>query len=128
FMFTLTALDAFGNTATGYLGTVHFTSSDAAAVLPANYKFVAADAGMHAFTATLNTVGTQSLTGTDTVRNTISGTQSGILVAQTWPDQPQEDRIAEPEGIRDPQEEHSADPVVVALLQARTAHGPDSDS
>src|SRR5207302_6633745 len=31
---TTTAKDAFGNTATGYAGTVHFTSSDAAAALP----------------------------------------------------------------------------------------------
>ena len=29
FNFTVTAQDAFGNTATGYSGTVHFTSSDA---------------------------------------------------------------------------------------------------
>src|SRR5438034_2611729 len=32
----VTALDAFNNTATGYSGTVHLTSSDASAVLPAN--------------------------------------------------------------------------------------------
>jgi hypothetical protein len=28
---TVTALDAYGNIATGYTGTVHFTSSDIAA-------------------------------------------------------------------------------------------------
>ena len=28
FNFTVTALDALGNTATGYSGTVHFTSTD----------------------------------------------------------------------------------------------------
>src|SRR5438477_574864 len=36
FSITVTALDQFNNTATGYAGTVHFTSSDGQAVLPAN--------------------------------------------------------------------------------------------
>src|SRR5207247_389890 len=36
FSSTLTAQDAFGNTATSYAGTVHFSSSDGQAVLPAN--------------------------------------------------------------------------------------------
>ncbi len=36
FNFTVTALDAFNNTATGYSGMVHFTSSDGAASLPAD--------------------------------------------------------------------------------------------
>ena len=33
---TIAARDVFGNFATGYVGTVHFTSSDPAAVLPAD--------------------------------------------------------------------------------------------
>ena len=33
---TVTAMDAYGNTATGYAGTVKITSSDSQAVLPAN--------------------------------------------------------------------------------------------
>src|SRR5205823_397672 len=33
---TVTALDAFNNTATSYGGTVHFTDTDGAATLPAN--------------------------------------------------------------------------------------------
>jgi hypothetical protein len=36
--FTVTAKDAFGNTATGYRGTVHFTSSDAKAAWPARSR------------------------------------------------------------------------------------------
>src|SRR5207245_1970725 len=36
FLVTVTALYQFNNTATGYTGTVHFTSSDSAAALPAN--------------------------------------------------------------------------------------------
>jgi hypothetical protein len=79
--FTVMARDFFGNTATGYVGTVHFTSTDLQAVLPADYTFTAADAGMHTFTATLKTAGTQSLTVADKLRlaNSI-GTQSGIVV------------------------------------------------
>jgi hypothetical protein len=78
--FTVTVEDAYGNVVTGYHGTVKFTSSDAAASLPANYTFTSADAGVHTFTATLNTVGTQSITATDTVTSSITGTQSGIQV------------------------------------------------
>src|SRR5205085_2134946 len=36
---TVTALDAYGNTASGYTGTVHFTSTDGQAVLPDDYNF-----------------------------------------------------------------------------------------
>ena len=64
--FTVTALDAFGNIATGYGGTIHFTSSDGQAVLPANYTFTAGDGGVHTFSATLKTAGSQSLIATDT--------------------------------------------------------------
>ena len=78
--FTVTAKDSGGNTATGYTGTVHFTSSDGAAVLPADYTFTAGDNGTHTFNATLKTLGTQSITATDTVTGTITGTQTGINV------------------------------------------------
>ncbi|HET6343982.1 MAG TPA: hypothetical protein VFH51_03570, partial [Myxococcota bacterium] len=76
------ALDSYGNTATGYTGTVRFTSTDGAAVMPANYPFVAGDAGVHTFTngITLKTVGTQSVTATDTVTGGITGTQNGLAV------------------------------------------------
>ena len=79
--FTVTAQDASGNTVTGYTGTIHFTSSDAQAVLPTNYTFVSGDNGTHTFSATLKTTGSQSITATDTVTNTITGTQSGITVS-----------------------------------------------
>src|SRR5260370_37358497 len=77
---TVTAKDAYGNTATGYLGTVSFNSSDSQAALPGNYAFVTADAGVHSFSATLKTAGSRSLTATDTVTSTITGSQSGITV------------------------------------------------
>jgi hypothetical protein len=77
---TVTAIDQFGNTATSYTGTVHFTSSDPKAALSANYKFATADAGKHVFAATLKTAGTQSITSTDTVSGGLTATQSGIVV------------------------------------------------
>ena len=77
---TVTAYDAYGNVATGYTGTVHFTSSDAQAILPANYTFTGGDAGTHTFSVTLKTAGTQSITATDTVTGSITGTQTGITV------------------------------------------------
>jgi hypothetical protein len=67
--------------ATGYLGTVAFTSSDGKAKLPANYAFTAANAGVVTLQATLNTVGAQSLTATDTRTKSITGTDGSIQVS-----------------------------------------------
>jgi uncharacterized delta-60 repeat protein len=77
---TVTAINADGSTNTGYLGTVHFTSSDPHAVLPADYTFTAADQGVHTFTATLKTAGFQSITVTDTTTSTMLGGESSIMV------------------------------------------------
>ena len=81
---TVTAEDPYGNVATGYAGTVKFTSSDTAASLPANYTFTTANDGVHTFTLTFGTAGTQSVTVTDTVSTKITGTQ-GITVAPAAP-------------------------------------------
>src|SRR5207244_2495019 len=71
------ALDAFNNPAIAYMGTVHISSSDVKATLPANYTFTSADAGVHMFSAaTLKTAPSQSITGTDTVNSSITGSQS----------------------------------------------------
>jgi|GEM_PF-4681989 len=78
--FTVSAKDSNNAVVTGYTGTVHFASSDPAAVLPANYAFTPGDAGVHTFSASLATTGVQSLTAADTVNNSLIGTQSGILV------------------------------------------------
>ncbi len=78
--FTVTLKDPYGNVATGYTGTVHFTTSDGKASLPANYTFTAADAGVHTFSATLKTAGTQSLAATDTTTARLTGTDGGITV------------------------------------------------
>ena len=73
---TVTAKDAFNNIATGYMGTVHFTSSDGGATLPPNYSFIGADAGSHTFGVTLRAVGGQDVTATDTLNSSISGLQT----------------------------------------------------
>jgi hypothetical protein len=80
FSFTVTLLDAYGNVATGYTGTLAFSSSDTAAALPADYTFTAADGGQHTLNGTLNTAGTRSLTAADTFTPALSGTQTGITV------------------------------------------------
>lgn len=77
--FTVTAPDLSGHVVTGYTGTVHFTSTDAAAVLPADYTFTAADNGVHTFQVTFNTAGIQALSVIDTMSG-ISGSQGGITV------------------------------------------------
>src|SRR5689334_8157722 len=61
-------------TLSGYTGTVHFTSSDSQAVLPADYTFVSADAGSHQFSFTLKTLGNQTITVTDTHSAGFTGT------------------------------------------------------
>jgi hypothetical protein len=78
FTVTVTAKDAYGNVVTGYAGTAHFTSSDAQAVLPADYTFSAADAGAHTFTngVTLRTAGSRSVTATDTANASVTGSGS----------------------------------------------------
>jgi hypothetical protein len=76
FNFTVTAYDPYGNVATGYAGTIQFSSSDTKASLPGNYPFTSTDAGAHQFSATLHTTGTQSITATDMNSTTITGTAS----------------------------------------------------
>jgi hypothetical protein len=62
---TVTARDQFGNVVTDYAGTVHFSSTDPAAVLPPDFTFTSADAGAHTFPLTLSTPGPQTVTVTD---------------------------------------------------------------
>src|SRR5208337_741183 len=78
--FTVTAKDAYNNTATGYTGTVAFSSSDPLATLPGHSTLTN---GGGTFSATFNTAGTQSLTATDTVTSSITGMQSGIVVTSS---------------------------------------------
>jgi hypothetical protein len=79
---TVTAKDRFGNTATGYRGTVHFTSTDGSASLPANYTFSADDQGSHAFEdgVLLRTTGPRLLAVTDTAEGTITSPPAAVSV------------------------------------------------
>ena len=77
FSFTVSALDSFNNLASGYSGSVHFTSTESQAALPANGRLTT---GIGVFAATLKTAGTQSLTAADSVTSTISGISGPIAV------------------------------------------------
>jgi len=69
------ARDAFGNDATGYLGTIHVTSTDPLAELPADYTFTAADDGRRSFNVVLKTAANpQQITVTDTVLAELAAT------------------------------------------------------
>lgn len=82
FTFTVTARNPSGNkgTDTAYVGTVHFTSSDPAAVLPGDFTYVPEDQGTHNFNALLNAQGSQTITATDTLNGNIVGTSGTISV------------------------------------------------
>lgn len=77
---TVTVEDPYGNVATGYTGTVTFSSSDSQAIVPGDYTFVSGDNGTHTFTSVLLSAGTQSITGTDPGNASLTGTQAGIAV------------------------------------------------
>ncbi|MGO9463703.1 MAG: DUF4082 domain-containing protein [Isosphaeraceae bacterium] len=81
FSLTVTAQNSSGATDTGYAGTIHFTSSDVQAGLPANFTFNTSFDGTYTFTVTLKTAGSQSITATDTMTSAITGTLSGISVS-----------------------------------------------
>ena len=72
------AFDGSGNTATGYSGSVHFTSSDAQALLPANSTLTS---GVGNFSATLKTSGSETITATDTTSSSINGTSNTFNVS-----------------------------------------------
>ncbi|MDB5341499.1 MAG: hypothetical protein JWN70_7118 [Planctomycetaceae bacterium] len=75
FSITVKALDASNNVVTGYRGTVHFTSSDVAGIIPGNYTFTTTDSGVHTFSSvTLKTAGSQNIKATDTASSSLTGT------------------------------------------------------
>jgi hypothetical protein len=77
---TVTALDAFNNVATGYRGTVHFTSTDSTAALPPDYSFQAGDSGTKTFTATLLKTGLQTITVKDIAKTTLKKSKSLTII------------------------------------------------
>jgi len=85
FSLPVTALDANNNPVVGYAGTVHLTSSDPSAVLPANLTL---SQGTGNFSATLNTAGPQTITATDSSNPAITGSSAGISVGAQGPGVP----------------------------------------
>jgi hypothetical protein len=84
FTVTVAATDPFGNTDTGYLDTVHFTSSDGTAVLPPDHAFQPGDGGTKTFTNGVEFLsrggGTQSVSVSDA--GELSGSSGAITVAK----------------------------------------------
>ena len=74
-------LDAFGNVAPGYSGTVSLTSSDPLAVLPASYTFAPTGDVTHTFTITLKTAAPVTITATDSTSRLAAGVLPGLVVA-----------------------------------------------
>jgi Concanavalin A-like lectin/glucanases superfamily len=85
FNVTVSALDANNFPVIGYAGTVHITSSNGTATLPANSTLTN---GVGTFSVTLRTAGSFTVTATDTVNGSITGTSGGIT-ASTGPATPQ---------------------------------------
>ncbi|MDQ2965581.1 MAG: Ig-like domain-containing protein, partial [Chloroflexota bacterium] len=78
---TVTAVDAAGNTVTGYTGTISFSSTDVyAAFSPSGYTFLAGDYGAKTFIAgaTLKAAGSQTISVSGSSKN---GTSGPIAVA-----------------------------------------------
>ena len=80
FDITVTALDAANNLATGYSGTVYFSSSDAQALLPNSVSAKLVE-GTGTFTVALESAGKQTITVTDQSNSTITGVTGSITVA-----------------------------------------------
>jgi hypothetical protein len=83
---TVTALDVYGNIATGFADTIHFSSTDPRAAMPADFTFTPdVYRGSAGFGLTFVTAGIQSLTVIDTSNPAFANTQSGIVVVPAAP-------------------------------------------
>jgi hypothetical protein len=94
FSITVTAEDALGIQTVAYRDTVHFSSTDSTASLPADYTFVRNDNGVHTFVNNLilRQVGTQTITVTDKSSPSVKGqavvtvTAAAAAVGELVPD------------------------------------------
>jgi len=78
--FTVTAQDSGNHTVTAYSDPVHFTSTDPSATLPGDATLTN---GVGTFSASLVTAGAVSLTASDLLTPTITGTSGSIEVSQS---------------------------------------------
>ena len=77
FSVMVSARDQFNNTAVGYTGTVHFTSTAGNANLPADSTLTN---GSAIFRASIGSSGTHTITATDTSNPSITGTSNPITL------------------------------------------------
>jgi len=86
FPIVVTAKDLSNNTTPSYTGTVHFTSTDGAAQLPADYTFTGGDNGVHTFTPGVASGGVtlyasgSTVTATDTATPSVTGATPAIVL------------------------------------------------
>jgi hypothetical protein len=73
------ALDAYNNFLNNYTGTIHFTSTDSKAIMPADATLPPNGTGN--FSATFETVGNDTITATDKAKSSLTGSSSSIGVA-----------------------------------------------
>jgi hypothetical protein len=77
FSFTVSAFDQFNNSTPNYSGLVQFSSSDGLALLPVPTGLVF---GTGIFASTLNSTGNQTITATDTVTSSMTGSSGPINI------------------------------------------------
>jgi hypothetical protein len=66
--------------ATGYVGTVHFASTDPQAVLPSNDSFTASDHGVKTIAVTFKTMGSRTVTINDLANTAMTVTTGAMTV------------------------------------------------
>ncbi|HTC92272.1 MAG TPA: hypothetical protein VK699_02330 [Terriglobales bacterium] len=89
FNVVVTAADEANNPVQNYMDTIHFTSSDQSisASLPSDYTFTGQgnDNGTHSFPVTLTKIEPVTITTTDTLFSTVTGTSPIIRVQNGFP-------------------------------------------
>jgi hypothetical protein len=74
--FVVSVKSADGKADTSFTGTMKFSSTDKAAILPSGYTFKSADKGQHKFDITFKTVGKQTVTAS---ASAVSGSASTVV-------------------------------------------------
>jgi hypothetical protein len=81
FSMTITALDPYGNVASGYTGAVYFVNSDPLGSAPSGAAFTASDNGVLTVSGfVLESPANETITATDTMNSSITGTVYFTLI------------------------------------------------
>jgi hypothetical protein len=83
FYLAVSALNADDSRDTLYTGTIHLSSSDPAAVLPATFSMVSQDEGGRLVLVTLNTLGPQALNAADEGAVPLTGSTTLTVLASS---------------------------------------------